>query len=218
MTVVLLIPISYKAAPCSELTAEGIPDQDKIVDLSYPISSMPILSYWPTGKPFKLERVARTWTVTEQGYWYASNNYGPTNEHGGAHVDAPVHFNTHGRTIEEIPLKEWIGPVIIIDVSQKSLKNSDYLVNTDDIKEWEKEYGEIPKGAWIVMNSGWGKYWPNKVRYLGTDLTGAEAIPHFHFPGFSPQACRFLTEERSVKGIALDTPSIDHGQSRSVSE
>jgi kynurenine formamidase len=186
LAITLLIPVSYKAAPSSELIAEGILEQGKIVDLSYTFNADTI--YWLTGKPFKLEKVPGTWTVAEQGYWYASKDYGPTNEHGGTHVDAPIHFSAHGRTIEEIPLEEWIGSAIVIDVSQKCTKNPDYLLNIDDIKEWEKEYGEIPKGAWVVMNSGWGKYWPDKARYLGTDLTGIEAIPYLHFPGFSPKA------------------------------
>jgi kynurenine formamidase len=131
-----------------------------IIDLTYNFDEYAI--YWPTGKDFKLEKVPGTWEITEQGYWYASNDYGPANEHGGTHVDAPIHFSRGGRTIDQIPLEEWIAPAIVIDVSQECASDPDYLLTVDDIKEWEKEYGEIPDGAWVVMNSGWGKYWHNK--------------------------------------------------------
>jgi kynurenine formamidase len=84
----------------------------------------------------------------------------------------------------------------------------------DDITAWEDKYGKIPKGAWILMYTGIGtKYYPDKKKVLGTDKSGEDALPELSFPGFSPESVRFLVEKREITGIAIDTPSIDHGKS-----
>lgn len=182
----------------------------KLLDMTYPYDESTI--YWPTATPFKLDKVS--WGTTEGGWWYASNNYSAS-EHGGTHVDAPIHFAENGRTIDQIPLKEWIGPAVKIDVVEKCEKNRDYLLQVDDLLDWEKEYGKIPDHAWVIMYTGIDtKYYPDKEKVLGTNKTGAEAIPELTFPGFSPESVEFLIKERNITGIALDTPSIDYGKSK----
>ena len=181
-----------------------------ILDMTYPYDENTI--YWPTAKSFKLEKVS--WGISEGGWWYASNEFSAS-EHGGTHVDAPIHFAEKGRTIEQIPLEEWIGPAIRIDVTEKCEKNRDYLLGADDINSWEKKYGKIPDGAWVIMYTGIDtKYYPDKKKVLGTDKTGEEAIPELSFPGFSPESVEFLIKERNVTGIAIDTPSINYGKSK----
>jgi len=181
-----------------------------MLDMTYPYDESTI--YWPTAKSFILEKVS--WGITEGGWWYASNEFSAS-EHGGTHVDAPIHFAEKGRTIEQIPLEEWIGPAVKIDVTEKCEKNRDYLLGVDDINNWEKRYGKIPDGAWVIMCTGIDtKYYPDKKKVLGTDKTGGEAIPELSFPGFSPESVKFLIEERDVTGIAIDTPSIDYGKSK----
>jgi len=168
--------------------------------------------YWPTADPFKLEKL--NWGPTEGGWWYASNNYGAS-EHGGTHADAPIHFSEKGKTIDQIPLAEWIGPAVKIDVVSKCDANRDYLLAVEDIKQWESQYGKIPSKAWVLMYTGIGtRYYPDKKKVLGTDKSGKEAIPELSFPGFSPEAAEFLIKERKIKGIGLDTPSIDYGKSK----
>jgi kynurenine formamidase len=182
----------------------------KLLDMTYPFDETTI--YWPTAKSFKLEKVF--WGFTEGGWWYASNNYSAS-EHGGTHVDAPIHFAKNGRTVDQIPLGEWIGPAVKIDVTEKCEKNRDYLLSIDDIKKWEKKYGKIPEGAWVIMYTGIDtKYYPDKKKVLGTDKTGEEALPELSFPGFSPESVEFLIKERKIIGIAIDTPSIDYGKSK----
>jgi kynurenine formamidase len=61
------------------------------------------------------------------------------------------------------------------------------------------------------MRSGWGRFWPDKARYLGTATPGDTA--HLHFPGFSKEAAEWLLRERRPAAIGVDTPSIDHGPS-----
>jgi len=184
--------------------------KEKLLDMTYPYDENTI--YWPTAKSFELKKVS--WGMTEGGWWYASNEYSAS-EHGGTHVDAPIHFARKGRTIGQVPLEEWIGPAVKIDVTGKCEKNRDYLLTVDDIKNWEKKYGKRPHSAWIIMYTGIDtKYYPDRKKVLGTDKTGEEAIPELSFPGFSPESVKFLVKERSITGIAIDTPSIDCGKSK----
>ena len=149
--------------------------EGKLLDMTYTYDEETI--YWPTAEPFKLEKVG--WEISEGGWWYASNNYSAS-EHGGTHVDAPIHFAQNGRTIDQVPLEEWIGPAVKIDVTEKCEKDRDYLLVADDIKDWEKHHGKIPAGAWIIMYTGIDtKYYPNKKKVLGTDKEGDEEI-FFH--------------------------------------
>lgn len=184
--------------------------REKLVDMTFPFSEDSI--YWPTDKPFTPKVVFKGFT--DGGWWYASNEYAAS-EHGGTHVDAPIHFSEKGRTVGQVPLQEWIGPAVKIDVRKKSLANRDYQLSTADILAWEKKHGRIPKGAWVIMYSGIdGLFYPNKKEVLGTEKTGKEAVAELHFPGFSPEAVTFLLSKRTITGIAVDTPSIDPGSSK----
>jgi len=180
----------------------------KLLDMTYPYDENTI--YWPTAKGFELKKL--NWGISEGGWWYASNEYSAS-EHGGTHADAPIHFAQNGRTMDQVPLQEWIGPAVKVDVTAKCAANRDYLLTVEDIKSWENTKGEIPDGAWVIMYTGIGtKYYPNKLKVLGTDKTGEAALPELHFPGFSPESVRYLLEEKNITGIAIDTPSIDCGQ------
>ncbi|NIM57691.1 MAG: cyclase family protein [Candidatus Aminicenantes bacterium] len=184
--------------------------KEKLLDMTYPYDESTI--YWPTANSFKLEKVF--WGISEGGWWYASNVFSAS-EHGGTHVDAPIHFAEKGRTIEQIPLEEWIGPAVKLDVTEKCEKNRDYLLGVDDISNWENKHGKIPDGAWVVMYTGvCTRYYPDRKKVLGTDKTGEEAIPELSFPGFSPESVTYLINERNITGIAIDTPSIDYGKSK----
>jgi len=191
------------AIPCSANPKE------KYLDMTHPFTEDSI--YWPTDKPFTPTVVFKG--ITKGGWWYASNQYAAS-EHGGTHVDAPIHFAEHGRTIGQIPLQEWIGPAAKIDITAKSSSNRDYQLSVEDILAWEKKHGRIPEGAWVIMYSGIGRFYPNKKEVLGTEKTGKEAVAELHFPGFSPEAVALLLAERTITGIAVDTPSIDPGSSK----
>lgn len=184
--------------------------EGKLLEMTYPYDEDTI--YWPTAESFKLEKVF--WGISEGGWWYASNNYSAS-EHGGTHADAPIHFAENGRTIDQIPLKEWIGPAVIIDVTEKCGKDRDYLLSVGDITGWETQYGKIPQKAWVIMYTGIDtQYYPDKKKVLGTEKIGEEALPELSFPGFSPESVEFLVQERNITGIAIDTPSVDYGKSK----
>jgi kynurenine formamidase len=182
-------------------------DDKKLVDLTYSFSEETL--YWPTGKPFHLEKVSEG--RTPAGFWYSSYNYSGS-EHVGTHLDAPFHFAEGKWTTEQIPLAQTIGPAAVIDVRRQSEKNPDYLVEVGDIRAWEKARGRLPAGTIVLIRSGWGRYWGDRKRYFGTDEPGN--VTDLHFPGLSPQAAEFLVRQRRVKAVGIDTPSIDHGPSR----
>lgn len=185
------------------------PAPGRLLDMSYPFDEQTI--YWPTAEGFHREPVS--WKLNDRGWWYASNNYGAS-EHGGTHVDAPIHFAEGGKSIDQVPLDRWIGPAVKIDVAEKCGRDRDYRLTSQDIRDWEKEQGRIPRGAWVIMYTGVGtRSYPDPVKVLGTDRRGTEALPLLSFPGFSEEAARFLVQERDIRGIALDTPSIDYGKS-----
>ncbi|MDQ5986101.1 MAG: Isatin hydrolase [Syntrophus sp. SKADARSKE-3] len=181
-----------------------------ILDMTYAYDENTI--YWPNATPFKLTSEFKG--MTERGYFYAANFYAAS-EHGGTHADAPIHFAQNGRTIDQVPLTEWIGPAVKIDVRKQCAGNRDYLLAVEDIKNWEKTNGRIPDGAWVIMYTGVGtEFYPDPKRVLGTDKKGLTALPELNFPAFSRESAEFLTKERKIRGIAIDTPSIDYGKSQ----
>ena len=179
------------------------------IDLSYEYSDETI--YWPTAEPFKLEVVFAG--KTDDGYYYSANQFW-TAEHGGTHIDSPVHFSEGKWTVEQIPLNKLIAPAVVIDVSEKALNNPDYQVSVEDFQSWEAEHGQIPDGTIVLLRTGYGQFWPDRVKYMGTDERGQEAVAKLHFPGLHPEAAQWLVDNRNINAIGLDTPSIDYGQSK----
>ena len=182
-------------------------DENKVIDLTYSFDEHTI--FWPTVKPFQLEIVSAA--KTSAGYWYAANNICLA-EHGGTHMDAPIHFSAGKRAADEVPVQQLIGPAVVVDVRAQAEKNADYRLTVADLEAWEKTHGRIPQGALVLMFSGWGSRWPDKKRYLGTDQPGD--VANLHFPGFSKEAAEFLISQREIDAIGVDTPSIDYGQSK----
>lgn len=180
------------------------------VDLTHSFDKDTI--YWPTvTEPFRLEVVS--YGMTKKGYFYAAYKYSAP-EHGGTHMDAPIHFAKGKRTTEAVPLLQLSGPAVVIDVSEKALKNRDYRVSVEDFKQWEKKHGKIIPGAMVLLRTGYGKFWPDRKKYMGTDKLGPDAVPLLHFPGLHPDAAQWLVDNRKIHAIGLDTPSIDYGRSK----
>ena len=180
----------------------------RVVDLSYPFDANTV--YWPTAEPFKLETDFEG--VTDKGYFYSAYRYSAA-EHGGTHIDAPVHFAKGHWTVDAIPLDQLMGDGIVIDVTAQCAKDRDYLVSVADFENWERTNGRIAAGTIVFLRTGFAKYYPDRKMYLGTDERGADAVPKLHFPGLDPVAARWLTQNRQIKAIGLDTASIDRGQS-----
>ncbi len=179
------------------------------MDLSHDFSSETI--YWPTARSFQLEVVSAE--RTPAGYYYAANNFCAA-EHGGTHLDAPVHFAEGQWTADQIPLERLIGPAVVVGVEARTEGNPDYQVSVEDFRAWEAVHGRLPDGAIVLVRTGWGRFWPDRARYLGTARTGPEAVPELRFPGFDPAAAGWLVAERHPHAVGIDTPSLDYGQSK----
>jgi kynurenine formamidase len=179
-----------------------------MVDLSHTFDETTI--FWPTAERFRLEKVSDG--MTPQGYYYAANNFF-TSEHGGTHLDAPIHFSQGGQAVAEIPLERFLGRVVIVDVTAQAEKDRDYRVTTDDLQRAEREQGPIPSDAILLIRTGFSRRWPDAAAYLGTAERGADAVRDLHFPGLHPDAARWLVANRPVKAVGIDTASIDYGQS-----
>jgi kynurenine formamidase len=193
--------LAYRATPSR--FPEG-----KIVDLTHPFDEKTI--FWPTEEGFVLEKEFEG--LTEKGYYYTANKF-RTAEHGGTHIDAPIHFAKGRHTVDEIPLEQLMGQAVVVDVSKQCERNRDYQIAVEDFMQWEKQNGAIPKGAIVLLRTGFGKYWPDRIKYMGTDERGAAAVAKLHFPGLHPDAAKWLLQNCSIKAVGLDTPSIDYGQS-----
>lgn len=181
----------------------------KFIDLTWSFDEQSV--YWPTNIPFKHETVFDG--KNDKGYYYSSFKFS-AEEHGGTHFDSPMHFAEGGNSIEKVPVEQLTGEGVVVDVTAKVAANRDYQVAVADFEEYEKVNGRIPDNAIVLINTGFGKYYPDKEKYTGTLLTGKEGVENLHFPGLHPDAAKWLATERKIKGVGLDTPSIDYGQSK----
>jgi kynurenine formamidase len=179
----------------------------RVIDLTYPFNERTL--YWPTAPSgFKLERLA--FGLTPGGYFYSSNKFSAP-EHGGTHLDAPVHFFRGGRTTDQIPVEQLIAPAVVIDVSAQTARNPNYRLTRADVQEWEKKNGPVPSGAIVFLRTGWGTRWPNAKAYLGDDTPGDAS--KLHFPSYGADATRYLIG-RKVGALGADVASIDYGASK----
>ncbi len=180
-----------------------------IVDLTHAFSDETV--YWVTAREFELDTVA--YGHTDKGYFYSAFNFS-TAEHGGTHIDAPIHFAENRHSVDEIPLNRLMGQAIKVDLTSKAQDDPDYQISVEDIMEWEDQHQkQIPDGAIVLLETGFAAHYPDKVAYLGTCERGDSALDKMHFPGLSPAAATWLVQNRNIKSIGLDTPSIDYGQS-----
>lgn len=210
----LLVPLLFLLVPFSmgcgltgrraEAPAAAIP---QAVDLSYPFDESTI--YWPTSKSFQHEKAA--FGRTPAGYWYSSFNYA-ANEHGGTHMDAPIHFAEGKESVDQISVQREIGPGVKISIAEQAARDRDYRLSASDIRAWEARQGRIPRGAIVLVNTAWGRYWGDRAKYLGSAKPGDAS--DLHFPGIGQDAAEFLSKERSVAMVGIDTASLDYGPSK----
>ena len=180
----------------------------RIVDLSHAFNAETL--YWPTS-PSRFELHPLSHGQTELGYFYSANTFSAP-EHGGTHLDAPIHFFDGGETVEQIPLTSLLGPAVVIDITSQTAANADYRLSVDDVIAFESVHGPIQPGTMVLLYSGWSTRWPDARRYLGDDTQGDAS--NLHFPSFGAEAAQLLVVGRRVTVLGVDTASIDYGQSR----
>jgi kynurenine formamidase len=179
----------------------------QIVDLTHTFDEDTV--YWPTDtRGFQLEELARG--RTEGGFFYSANAL-CTAEHGGTHMDAPIHFFEDGLAVDKVPLTNLVGPAVVIDVSKEATDNRDYRLTLADVEAHEARHGAIPHGAIVLLRTGWSTHWPDARAYLGDDTPGDAS--KLSFPSYGEEAAKFLIDERGVPVLGIDTASIDYGRS-----
>ena len=180
----------------------------RIVDLSHPFDANTI--YWPTSPSgFELKQLHKG--PTKAGFFYFANSF-CSPEHGGTHLDAPMHFAEGHWTSAEIPVDRFIGPAVVIDIAEKAAADPDYVLTPEDIAAWELAHGRIPDGAIVLLRTGWSARWSDRKAYLGDDTPGDAS--KLHFPSFGPAAAALLVNEHHARLIGVDTASVDNGPSR----
>ncbi len=191
--------------PC---VAEPIDFADfNLIDLSHRFEANTI--YWPTASSgFELQR--ESFGISDGGYFYAANSFS-TPEHGGTHIDAPIHFSEHGWTLDEIPVDRFLGPAVVIDASAEVKADQDYRLTVSEVMAFEKIHGPIKAGVMVLLRTDHSRFWPDAAKYLGSNKPGDAS--DLHFPGYGEAAARLLVQERQVKALGIDTASIDYGPS-----
>ena len=178
----------------------------QMVDLSHAYSERAL--YWPTDiRGFELNTLAEGETPT--GFFYAAKEFASA-EHGGTHLDAPIHFAEDGADVASVSLSRLIAPGVVVDVSSATGQDPDYRISADDIRDFEAEHGMIGEGTAVLFRTGWAERWPEAILYLGDDTPGDAS--NLHFPGLSEAAMRLLVERR-VALVGIDTASTDYGPS-----
>lgn len=181
----------------------------RVVDLTQPLSPetplLPLPPQWNNTPAFKIWELSHYDARGPAWYWNAFE----TGEHTGTHFDAPAHWvsgkDLADNTVDRIPPKKFIGPACVIDVSAETRKDPDFLLTSDRVKKWEKKYGHIPPGAWVLLRTNWSKR-ANPKEYINSKEDGP------HTPGWAKECSRFLAEERDVLGVGVETVGTDAGQ------
>ncbi len=183
-------------------------DSAGVIDLTYAFDENTI--YWPTS-PSSFQLDTLSYGRTPGGWFYSANRI-CTPEHGGTHLDAPIHFSQGAWSSEQIPVDRLVGPAVVIDVASAAAIDPDYVLTPEVVYDWEREHGEIPMGAIVLLRTGWGQRWPDRKRDLGDDTVGDAS--RLRFPSFGVDAARYLIETRKVHVLGVDTASIDPGNSQ----
>ncbi len=181
----------------------------RIVDLTQTLRpSTPVIQLPPNfapSHPFAISEISR---YDERGpAWYWNNL--SCGEHTGTHFDAPIHWVTgkdfQNATTDTIDVQRFVAPACVIDCSKEAARDEDFLLTPKHIMMWEREHGEIPQGAWVLMRTDWSKR-TDPARFLNMREDGS------HVPGPNADAVRFLIEERDVNGWGVEAVGTDAGQ------
>ena len=153
-------------------------EHSRLIDLTHAFVADTIV--WPTEHDFRL--VIQQEGETPGGYYYASNRLEMA-EHGGTHIDAPIHFSRGGQTLDQIPIERLAGAGVRIDVSAQCALDRDYRITIQDFEQWEATHGRIPNRAIVLIDTGFARFWPSRQGYLGTELERAGGCAGAPFPG-----------------------------------
>jgi kynurenine formamidase len=180
----------------------------RVVDLTQPLEEstpiLPLPPQWPNTQPFRLQEISRYDERGPAWYW---NNF-MTGEHTGTHFDAPIHWvsgkDLPDNAVDTISPARFVAPACVLDATEQSQENPDFLVTPAFIEDWESRHGRIPAGAWVLLRTGWSRRSGADYINLGDDGP--------HTPGWTIDASRLLAVDRDVLGVGVETVGTDAGQ------
>ena len=182
-----------------------------VIDLTAPLSdTTPVIKLPPpfgNTATFALHEISR---YDDRGpAWYWNNIH--TGEHTGTHLDAPVHWVTarDGEDVSQIRPSKLIAPAAVVDVAERVAADPDFLLEIDDLKQWEAAHGPLPDGGWLLLRTGWDARSDSQEAFLNADENGP------HTPGISVEAAKWLAEEAPIIGVGVETVGTDAGRAHS---
>ncbi|GIY72748.1 uncharacterized protein CEXT_275341 [Caerostris extrusa] len=183
--------------------SDAVPLTRRMVDMSYTFDDT--ILHLPIVNKFQLDVV---YNGTElNGIWMLGEDYSAS-VHLGTHMDAPAHFDPNGTAVDKIPIRHFVAPAAVIDITAKAELDPDCGATVEDLLHWERLTGQSLNQTIVLLKSGWGQKWNNMTAYIGS--TEAD-INKMHFPGFSEESARWLVENRNIYGIGSETISFDRG-------
>jgi kynurenine formamidase len=181
----------------------------RTVDLTHAYDAQTL--YWPSRPPMSFELQKLASGVTPGGWFYAANRF-CTPEHGGTHLDAPIHFHERGQSTEQISLEKLLARAGRIDVTREAQADRNYRLSREDVLRFEQRAGRIEPGTIVLLHTGWSRFWPDREKYFGS--ASREDASNLQFPSYGEDAAQLLVEERKVAMLGVDTASIDYGLSK----
>ncbi len=181
----------------------------RIVDLTQPLGpDTPVIGLPPqfaSSPGMSIEVISRYDQKGPAWYW----NTVHLGEHTGTHFDAPVHWIT-GKDLPDnacdtIPARRLVGPACVIDVTREVARDPDFLLLPDHVAAWEQQHGRIPRGAWVLLRTGWSTR-TSAREFLNVHGDGP------HSPGFHKSTSELLARDRDVTGVGVETVGTDAGQ------
>jgi kynurenine formamidase len=154
--------------------------------------------------PFRMEEISRYDERGPAWYW---NNFS-MGEHTGTHFDAPIHWvsgkDLPNNAVDTMPPEHFIAPACVIDCSQQSAADADFVLTIPFVEAWEAKHGRVQAGSWLLLRTDWSKR--NARDYANLRDDGA------HTPGPGPEVLKWLVEDRDVLGFGTETIGTDAGQ------
>jgi kynurenine formamidase len=160
----------------------------QFVDLTHSFS--PLTPVWKGFGPAAFSAAAdpatgRPYTIDRDGF--RAQFFAMVGQYG-THIDPPAHFDPAGATVDEIPIKQMILPLVVFDLTPMLKNDPNHLLTVEDIQGWERTHGRVPAGSFAALRTDMYKDWDsNRARF--------ERYP---FPAWSPPAIRFLYEQRGI--------------------
>jgi kynurenine formamidase len=144
-------------------------------------------------------KTRKPYTIKDDGF--RTTYYNMVGQYG-THVDPPAHFTEDGLTMDKIPLKQMILPLIVLDNTTYQTKDDNHAFSVADLKAWEKKHGKVPRGSFVALRTDMYKDWDKNP----------ERFKRAPFPAWSLETIKFLYEQRGVTATgheSMDTDTSD---------